>query len=84
MDFAQMNLIAALPEIFLLSLLGVVLLVDLFLKDEQRYITHFLTQLGLLAAVGLQDMLTRTPLLTAKKPLAECLSMTALHNLPKW
>lgn len=54
MDFAQMNLIAALPEIFLLSLLGVVLLVDLFLKDEQRYITHFLTQLGLLAAVGLQ------------------------------
>ncbi|MBO7555154.1 MAG: NADH-quinone oxidoreductase subunit N, partial [Neisseriaceae bacterium] len=54
MDFAQMNLIAALPEIFLLCLLGVVLLVDLFLNDSQRYVTHALTQLGLLATMGLQ------------------------------
>ena len=53
MDFAQMNLIAALPEIFLLCLLGVVLLVDLFLNDSQRYVTHALTQLGLLATMGL-------------------------------
>lgn len=54
MDFAQMNLIAALPEIFLLCLLGVVLIVDLFLDDSRRYMTHALTQLGLLVAVGLQ------------------------------
>ena len=54
MDFAQINLIAALPEVFLLCLLGVVLIVDLFLKDEQRFITHALTQLGLLVVIGLQ------------------------------
>ncbi|MBR7002898.1 MAG: NADH-quinone oxidoreductase subunit NuoN [Neisseriaceae bacterium] len=54
MDFAQMNLTAALPEIFLLCLLGVVLIVDLFLKDSQRYVTHALTQLGLIITCGLQ------------------------------
>ena len=54
MDFAQMNLIAALPEIFLLCLLGVVLLVDLFLDDSRRFVTHALTQFGLLALIGLQ------------------------------
>lgn len=50
MNWNDLNLIPAMPEIVLLSALGVVLLVDLWLKDHQRYITHVLSLLSLVAA----------------------------------
>jgi NADH-quinone oxidoreductase subunit N len=44
------DLIAALPEIFVLSMAMVVLLVDLFLSARTRYISYILTQITLLGA----------------------------------
>jgi len=48
------DFITALPEIFLLSMVCVVLTVDLFLKDSQRNITYLLSQVSL----GLTLLLT--------------------------
>ncbi len=42
------DLTPAIPEIFLLTMACVVLVVDLFLKQEQRHLTFWLTQLTLL------------------------------------
>ena len=44
------NLIPVLPEIFMLIMICVVLLVDLFLKQSQRDVTYFLAQLTLIGA----------------------------------
>ena len=41
------NFIPALPEIFLLSMICVVLLVDLFVRQQQRMLTYALTQISL-------------------------------------
>jgi len=48
--FAQLNYWAALPEIVILASASLILLVDLFVSDERRYITYWLTQLALLVA----------------------------------
>ncbi len=61
MDLAKLNLIAAAPEIALACLLAVVLLVDLFLCDKRRWITYALTQIGLIALIGLQYYVARLP-----------------------
>ncbi|RLJ15922.1 NADH-quinone oxidoreductase subunit NuoN [bacterium endosymbiont of Escarpia laminata] len=50
MHFDSSILIPVLPEIFVLTLACVVLVVDLFLKDEQRIITYGITQIGLILA----------------------------------
>lgn len=47
MNWTNLNLMPALPEIVLLAALGVVLLVDLWLSDNKRYITHILSLLAL-------------------------------------
>ena len=56
MNWNDLNLIPAMPEIVLLSALGVVLLVDLWLKDSQRYITHYLSLLTLVITAVAQWM----------------------------
>ncbi|WP_274585264.1 NADH-quinone oxidoreductase subunit NuoN [Neisseria leonii] len=43
MNVTGLNLISALPEIVLLSALCTILLADLWLKDAQRHITHYLS-----------------------------------------
>lgn len=53
MQFDIPDFLPALPEIFLLAGICFVLLVDLFLKDSQRFITYLLTQIVLLATAGL-------------------------------
>jgi len=53
MQFAIPDFAPATPEIFLLVGTGIVLLVDLFLKDSQRFITYLLAQLVLLVTAGL-------------------------------
>jgi NADH-quinone oxidoreductase subunit N len=47
------DLYPALPEIFLLAMIGVVLVVDVFLREEQRYVSYLLTQLTLLGCLAL-------------------------------
>ncbi|PHV10802.1 NADH-quinone oxidoreductase subunit NuoN [Chitinimonas sp. BJB300] len=49
MTLASLNLVAALPEIWLLFAVSAVLLIDLFIKDEQRDVTY---TLSLIALVG--------------------------------
>ena len=53
MQFEMSSLIPVLPEVFLLTMACVVLVVDLFLKDEQRIISYALAQITLLLAAGL-------------------------------
>lgn len=51
MQFDTSMLITVLPEIFILTAACVVLVVDLFLKEEQRVISYGLTQVSLILAV---------------------------------
>ena len=51
MQFDASNMIAVAPELFILTLACLVLVVDLFLQDEQRIVTYVITQLGLLFAI---------------------------------
>ena len=53
MQFAVPDFAPATPEIFLLVATGLVLLIDLFLKDSQRFITYVLSQATLLITAGL-------------------------------
>ncbi len=53
MQFEMPSLIPVLPELFLLTMACVVLVVDLFLKDEQRVVSYGLSQITLLLSVGL-------------------------------
>ncbi len=52
MSFDSANLIPLLPEIIILVLASAVLVVDLYLKDENRDFVHILSIVGLLAAIG--------------------------------
>ena len=47
MNFTMPNLLPAYPEIFLLIMVSVVLVVDLFLPERLRYVTYLLSQLTL-------------------------------------
>ena len=49
-----MNLILAAPEIFLTTAICVVLLVDVFLRDDQRQITYVLSMLALIGTATAQ------------------------------
>ncbi len=51
MQFDMSSLIPVLPEVFILTMACVVLVVDLFLEQEQRIISYGLTQVSLLLAV---------------------------------
>lgn len=65
MNWADLNLIPAAPEMVLASALFTVLLVDLWLKDSQRWITHALSILAvLLTAVVQWSVWTSTPMET--------------------
>jgi len=59
MQFDMPSLIPVLPEVFILTMACVVLVVDLFLEQEQRIISYGLTQVSLLLAVVL-TLLTAT------------------------
>ena len=48
--FAQIQYWAALPEIVILTAASLILLIDLFVPDDRRHITYWLTQLALLLA----------------------------------
>jgi NADH-quinone oxidoreductase subunit N len=46
-----LNFASVLPEIVILTAASLILLIDLWVPDEKRYISYWLTQLALLAAV---------------------------------
>jgi NADH-quinone oxidoreductase subunit N len=48
MNFVIPNVLPALPEMFLLGMVCIILIVDLFVRDENRFATYALTQLALL------------------------------------
>ena len=48
--FAQLHYWAALPEIVVLAAASLILLIDLFVPDDRRYISYWLAQLALLVA----------------------------------
>src|SRR5205809_3256272 len=50
MEFSE-NLLAVLPEVVILTSAALILIIDLFIDDERRHITYWLTQLALLIAV---------------------------------
>jgi NADH-quinone oxidoreductase subunit N len=58
MQFDTSSLIPVLPEIFILTAACVVLVVDLFLKEEQRVISYGMTQISLLLAIVVTLMTT--------------------------
>ncbi|MDJ0807629.1 MAG: NADH-quinone oxidoreductase subunit NuoN [Gammaproteobacteria bacterium] len=53
MQFDSNQLIPVLPEIYILSLACLVLVIDLFIKQENRIVTYGITQIGLLLAVAI-------------------------------
>ena len=53
MNFTMPNLLPAYPEIFLLIMVSIILVVDLFLPQTLRYVTYALTQLALLGCAVL-------------------------------
>jgi NADH-quinone oxidoreductase subunit N len=52
MPFDSANLLPILPEIVVLVTASLVLVVDLYLKEENKGVNHALTLLGLLVAIG--------------------------------
>jgi NADH-quinone oxidoreductase subunit N len=57
---AQLNYWAALPEIIVLASASLILLIDLFVPDDRRHISYWLTQFALLVAAGV-TIVTRNP-----------------------
>lgn len=55
MNWSDLNLIPAMPEIVLLALLGVVLLADLWICDKNRYLTHLMS-LGTVIIVAVTQL----------------------------
>jgi NADH-quinone oxidoreductase subunit N len=53
MPFITANLVLALPELFVTLMGCLLLVVDVYLRQDQRHITYRLTQLTLLGAAGL-------------------------------
>ena len=59
MQFDATQLIPVLPEIALLSLACLVLVLDLFLLEEERIVTYILTQVGLVLTIALCFLVSR-------------------------
>ncbi|MEN7343707.1 MAG: NADH:ubiquinone oxidoreductase subunit N, partial [Pseudomonadota bacterium] len=83
MNFAMPEFGLALPEIVLLSALSIVLVADLFVSDEKRIITFWLSMVSLaatLAAVVISEPVTRTLTFSASyvsDPLSAVLKIAA-------
>ena len=53
MNFQIPDFFPAIPEIFLLSMACIILVIDLFVKQENRFITYLLCQVSLVITAGL-------------------------------
>ncbi len=61
MNFALTDLLPVLPEIFVLLMLCVILILDLFLADDLRFISYGLTLLTLVGAAAMTAFTTTMP-----------------------
>ncbi|MGD8907698.1 MAG: NADH-quinone oxidoreductase subunit NuoN [Chromatiales bacterium] len=59
MQFDSTQLIPVLPELSLLTLACVVLVVDLYIREEHRIVSYGLTQVGLILTIGLTFAVSR-------------------------
>jgi NADH:ubiquinone oxidoreductase subunit 2 (subunit N) len=66
---ASLNYWAALPEIVILAAASAILLIDLFVPDERRYISYWLTQLTLLLAACITLTTLRMDSIKGRVPL---------------
>jgi NADH-quinone oxidoreductase subunit N len=55
-----LNLFPAYPEMFLISAISVILVLDLFISDAKRVVTYLLAQLALLGTIVILVMTTQT------------------------
>lgn len=53
MNFQIPDFVPAIPEIFVLSMACIILVIDLFIKQENRFFSYLLSQLTLVVAAGL-------------------------------
>ena len=60
MDLTNLNIGVALPEVVLLTALFSILLVDLWVRDKQRHITHYLSIGAMLLVAGTQLVVWRS------------------------
>ncbi|MES2354944.1 MAG: NADH-quinone oxidoreductase subunit NuoN [Pseudomonadota bacterium] len=60
MNFVIPNVMPAVPEIFLLCMVSIILIGDLFVSDERRFITYALTQATLLGCAVLTVFTAKT------------------------
>ena len=51
MNPMTLNLMAVLPEVVILTAASIILLVDMYLQDDRRHVSYWLTQFALLVAV---------------------------------
>ncbi len=51
MNTLTFNLLTVLPELVILTAASIILLVDLFLRDDQRHVSYWLAQFALLVAL---------------------------------
>ena len=51
MNTMTLNLMTVMPELVILTAASIILLVDLFLRDDQRHVSYWLTQFALLLAL---------------------------------
>ncbi len=65
MTLEMLNYNVALPEIFLLAMACIVLLVDVYLKDEQRKVTYVLSELSLIITLAVIAMTASTETVVA-------------------
>lgn len=61
MPFNMPNFVPAIPEMFMLSMICVILLCDVFVQQERRIITHFLTQFTLVVTALISLSLFHMP-----------------------
>lgn len=61
MPFTMPNFVPIIPELFMLSMICVIILTDVFVKQEQRVITYFLTQFTLVTTTLISLSLFHLP-----------------------
>ena len=89
MDFSMLDLVPAMAEIFLLSAVCIILVADLFISDQHRFVTYWATQISLvmtamISAAGLgadpvhafSDLFVADPFSSVLK-IGVCLSVAA-------
>ena len=82
MNLIDLNLMPAMPEIVLFALLIAVLLADLWISDENRYLTHLMS-LGTVIIVAVTQLAVWGQGST-RSVSRGCISPTVCRACPSW